>query len=106
MCTSLNTRHTKFQLRLHLWLMVFFCSLPISANVWSKPSGRKMGSQPKVSSWHDRGRTMVPSVRPTKRCGSSSGPGHQMGTLSPTTMDQQQRGWRGFDPASESVRLT
>jgi hypothetical protein len=56
----------------HLCDIVFFTSLSISAYVSAKPSGWKMGSQPK--SGGPLAGTMQPSVRPTNVMGSAPGP--------------------------------
>lgn len=52
--------------------MLFFCPFDISAYVSVEPSGSNTGSQPKSAG--PRGSTILPSVLPTNRCGSSLGP--------------------------------
>jgi hypothetical protein len=71
------TAHTHFHQHLHwssthLCEMPFFVCLSISAYVLSKPSGRKIGSHPNLDG--PLAATIVPCVRPTNKCGSSSGP--------------------------------
>ena len=59
-------------LPIYLWEMVFLIDLSICEYVSWKPSGWKMGSQPKEEG--PRAGTMRPFVLPTKTWGSTPGP--------------------------------